>query len=128
MPGETKENPIDLTFDDEPEVIDLTRDESEPPPPPYRTPTPAPRYHPYRRRFNLHPNFQTILRVGQLEYPIDALNLDLHYEDEVLHRLYLRLRNPQRRTRIVLDNPTVASNPRTLQLEDEEILPIPHPH
>jgi hypothetical protein len=39
--------------------------------------------------------FQTILRVDNLEFPIDAQSVQLHYNKDVLEKLYLRLRNPQ---------------------------------
>src|SRR5277367_5280762 len=65
-PGDTFENPINLTEDD---------------PPPYQSPSPFP----------LHPYFQTIISIRPRDYLIDVQTIDLFFEGEVLERLYLRL-------------------------------------
>jgi len=89
-PGDTFENPIDLTEDD---------------PPPYRSPSPFP----------LHPYFQTIISIGPRDYLIDVQTVDLFFKGEVLERLYLRLReSPWTQTKTVLDNPDATYNPTPL--------------
>jgi hypothetical protein len=52
-----------------------------------------------------HTGFTAFIRYKDLEYPIDTHSVQLHWKGQVLDKLYLRLREPQRtRTGVVLVN------------------------